>query len=145
MSALEIILSVVTALLTGGNVLQFFQLRTIKRKGEEEANQASSESWRLIVAGNVQEIKRLQERVDYYEQKYNELLIEVINLKERLANDESAYNTIDGGNSTAVRLRHKKESGRTKERNHHKNGNGQKEEPDGQCGDLPLAGPLADT
>ena len=137
MTPLEIILSCVTALFGGGNILQLFVMRSIKRKSNEEANQASSESWRLIVDGNVREIKRLQERLDYYEQKYTELLNEVNELKKRLAYDEATNNT-DGVFGVMGVRKPKKRTHSAKQR-HSQDNNGQPADEDGQRYNIPLA------
>lgn len=104
MTTLEIILSVMTTLLGGANVAQLVQLRSIRRKGAEEANQANSESWRLIVDGNVKEIARLQERLDAADRKVAELTEIVYELRIKIANDEMVFNSGNNGRR-AGRLR----------------------------------------
>lgn len=86
----SIILAVVTALSGGVNILQLINNRQMRRKLAAEADTAETQSLRLIIEGNVQEIARLQARVDDYAQryddildKYHKLMDEVNNLKNK--------------------------------------------------------------
>ena len=84
MSIAEIILSVVTMLLGGCNIMQLLQVRSLRRKASAEAYQSEIASLKLIIEGNVAEIQRLQDRINYYVtlydgivDRYNELRLRV--------------------------------------------------------------------
>ncbi|MBQ0153802.1 MAG: hypothetical protein KBS70_03350 [Bacteroidales bacterium] len=78
---LETILGILTVLLTGTNIISIFQIRSIRRKSSAEADQEQIRSLNMIIAGNIQEIARLQERLDSLETKYNELYEKYIEIK----------------------------------------------------------------
>lgn len=81
-----IILSIATALLGGTNIFQLFFLHADRRKRGAEAVQAEITSQQLIIDGNVQEIKRLQERLEHYEKRVEELQQLVLELREEIIN-----------------------------------------------------------
>lgn len=84
MDTTTIILSILTALLGGTNIFQLFFLHSDRRKRGAEAVQAEITSQQMIIDGNVQEIKRLQERLEIYERRVEELQNLVIELREEL-------------------------------------------------------------
>lgn len=84
METTTIILSILTALLGGTNIFQLFFLHADRRKRGAEAVQAEITSQQMIIDGNVQEIKRLQERLEIYERRVEELQNLVIELREEL-------------------------------------------------------------
>lgn len=57
------ILSVVTVLLGGANVLQFFTIRSYKRKHNAEATRAEIDNLNIVIDNLRQEISRLEGRV----------------------------------------------------------------------------------
>lgn len=57
------ILSVVTVLLGGANILQFFTIRSYKRKHNAEATRAEIENLNIVIDNLRQEISRLEGRV----------------------------------------------------------------------------------
>lgn len=69
----QIVLAIIAAVSGGGNIMQFFAMRQYKRKQEAESDQEETKSLRLIIDGNVQEIQRLQQRVDEYAKRYDEV------------------------------------------------------------------------
>lgn len=73
MDIVNAILGIVASLLAGTNVITLLQLRAIRRKSSAEADQEQIRSLNMIIAGNVQEIARLQERLSSLEQKYADL------------------------------------------------------------------------
>ena len=77
----EIILAIVTALLSAGNIAQFAQLRQLRRKGSAEAYQTEIQALRTIIEGNVAEIKRLQTEYGELQQKYFDLAEELQKIK----------------------------------------------------------------
>lgn len=80
----EIILAVVAALLGGGNIFQWFLLRETKRKSSAEAYQAEINSLRTIIAGNVEEIQRLNTNYGELQDKYFALAEELQQLKRSM-------------------------------------------------------------
>lgn len=66
----EITLAIVTTLLGGGNIIQWFQVRELRRKSSAEAYQSEINSLRTIIDGNVQEIKRLETSYGELQEKY---------------------------------------------------------------------------
>lgn len=86
----EIILTIVAALLGGGNIFQWFQLREAKRKSSAEAYQTEINSLRTIIDGNVQEIQRLNTNYAELQEKYFALAEELQTIKR---------NMYDGGKS----------------------------------------------
>lgn len=73
MSVLEIILSIVTAASTLGNITQWVNLRALKDKSRYEADAAYIEN--LVTVNNelTKEITRLQERVKQLESRITQL------------------------------------------------------------------------
>lgn len=65
-----ILLAILTALLGGGNIFQWFLLRETKRKSSAEAYQTEINSLRIIIEGNVQEIERLKKNYGELQDKY---------------------------------------------------------------------------
>lgn len=57
------ILSVVTVLLGGANILQFFTIRSYKRKHNAEATRAEIDNLNIVIDNLRQEISRLEGRV----------------------------------------------------------------------------------
>ena len=77
----EIILAVIAAILGGGNIFQWFQVRELKRKASAEAYQTEINSLRTIIDGNVQEIQRLTTNYGELQDKYFALAEELQKLK----------------------------------------------------------------
>ena len=69
----EIILAVIAAILGGGNIFQWFQVRELKRKASAEAYQTEINSLRNIIDGNVAEINRLNASYAELQKNYFEL------------------------------------------------------------------------
>ena len=84
MSIAEIILTIVTALLGGTNIVQLVNNRALRRKMEAEGEQEEIKSLQLIIDGNKEEISRLQDRVETLEKQYNELVDRYIKLQNEL-------------------------------------------------------------
>ena len=80
----EIILSIVAAILGGGNIFQWFQLREAKRKSSAEAYQTEINSLRTIIDGNVQEIQRLNTNYAELQEKYFALAEELQTIKRNM-------------------------------------------------------------
>ena len=80
----EIILTIVAALLGGGNIFQWFQLREAKRKSSAEAYQTEINSLRTIIDGNVQEIQRLNTNYAELQEKYFALAEELQTIKRNM-------------------------------------------------------------
>lgn len=80
----EIVLAVVAALLGGGNIFQFFQIREVRRKSSAEAYQTEINSLRTIIAGNVEEIQRLSTNYGELQDKYFALAEELQTLKRAM-------------------------------------------------------------
>ena len=78
-----LILAIITALLGSGNIWQLVNNRQLKRKLNAEGEQEEIKSLRLIIDGNVAEIKRLQERYEELWDKYIKLQDELDELKNR--------------------------------------------------------------
>ena len=76
-----IILAIIAALLGGGNIFQWFQVRELKRKSSAEAYQTEINSLRTIIDGNVQEIQRLTTNYGELQDKYFALAEELQKLK----------------------------------------------------------------
>ena len=79
-----LILAIVTALLGGGNIFQWFLLRETKRKNSAEAYQAEINSLRTIIDGNVQEIQRLNTNYGELQDKYFALAEELQAIKSSM-------------------------------------------------------------
>lgn len=77
-----LVLALITALLGSGNIWQLVNNRQLKRKLNAEGEQAEIQSLRLIIDGNVQEIKRLQENYEKLWNKYVNLQSELDELKK---------------------------------------------------------------
>ena len=77
----DIILGIATALLGGGNIFQFVQLKEAKRKNNAEAYQTEINSLRSIIDGNVQEIQRLNTNYGELQVKYFALAEELQEIK----------------------------------------------------------------
>lgn len=84
MTITEIILTILTALFGGGNVFQWFLLRETKRKSSAEAYQAEINSLRIIIAGNVEEIQRLNTNYGELQDKYFALAEELQTVKRTM-------------------------------------------------------------
>ena len=80
----NIILAIVTAVLGGGNIFQWFQVRELKRKSSAEAYQTEINSLRTIIDGNVQEIQRLTTSYAELQVKYFALAEELQTLKRKM-------------------------------------------------------------
>lgn len=80
----NIILAIVTALLGGGNIFQWFQVRELKRKSSAEAYQTEINSLRTIIDGNVQEIQRLNTNYAELQDRYFALAEELQTLKRKM-------------------------------------------------------------
>lgn len=77
----EIILAVIAAILGGGNIFQWFQVRELKRKASAEAYQTEINSLRNIIDGNVAEINRLNASYAELQKNYFELAEELQRMK----------------------------------------------------------------
>lgn len=84
MSTAEIILSIVTLLLGGGNILQLLQIRALKRKSNAEASQEEIRSLSMIIDKNREEITRLTNSYGELQEKYFRLAEEVQDLRARV-------------------------------------------------------------
>lgn len=84
MTVTEIILTVFTTLLGGGNIFQWFLLRETKRKSSAEAYQTEINSLRTIIAGNVEEIQRLNTSYGELQEKYFKLAEELQTIKRTM-------------------------------------------------------------
>lgn len=80
----NIILAIVTAVLGGGNIFQWFQVRELKRKSSAEAYQTEINSLRTIIDGNVQEIQRLNTNYAELQEKYFALAEELQTIKRNM-------------------------------------------------------------
>ena len=80
----NIILAIVTAVLGGGNIFQWFQVRELKRKSSAEAYQTEINSLRTIIDGNVQEIQRLNTNYAELQDRYFALAEELQTLKRKM-------------------------------------------------------------
>ena len=63
------ILSVVTVLLGGANVLQFFTIRSYKRKHNAEATRAEIDNLNIVIDSLKKEVERLERRLTDLEGK----------------------------------------------------------------------------
>ena len=81
-----LILALITALLGSGNIWQLVNNRQLKRKLNAEGEQEEVKSLRLIIDGNVQEIQRLQKRVDDYAERYEALWQKYLELQSKIDN-----------------------------------------------------------
>lgn len=79
---MSFVLAIATLLLGGGNIWQLVNNRQLKRKLNAEGEQAEIQSLRLIIDGNVQEIKRLQENYEKLWNKYVSLQSELDEIKK---------------------------------------------------------------
>ena len=77
-----LVLALITALLGSGNIWQLVNNRQLKRKLNAEGEQAEIQSLKLIIEGNVTEIKRLQQRYEELWDKYIKLQDELDELKQ---------------------------------------------------------------
>ena len=91
-----LLLGIATAVLGGGNIAQFYGYKQLRRKMEAESDQEETKSLRLIIDGNVQEIQRLQARVDDYAKRYDEVFKQNLQLLSRISELEKRIN--DDGN-----------------------------------------------
>lgn len=80
----NILLALISAILGGGNIFQFVQMRELKRKSSADAYQSEINSLRLIIDGNVQEIKRLQGDYAELQDRYFALAEELQKIKANL-------------------------------------------------------------
>lgn len=102
MTTLEIILTLCTTLLGGSNIVTLLQVRQIKRKAAEEANQESNKTLFQIIEGNAKEIQRLQSRLDAAEQRVRELTDEIFTLRHAMSN-----NSVQNSKKRAANQRNK--------------------------------------
>ena len=79
-----LVLALITALLGSGNIWQLVNNRQLKRKLNAEGEQEEVKSLRLIIDGNVQEIQRLQKRVDDYADRYEALWQKYLELQSKI-------------------------------------------------------------
>lgn len=63
------ILSVVTVLLGGANILQFFTIRSYKRKHNAEATRAEIDNMNIVIDSLKKEVERLEKRLTDLEGK----------------------------------------------------------------------------
>lgn len=84
MDLTTLILALITALLGSGNIWQLVNNRQLKRKLNAEGEQEEVKSLRLIIDGNVQEIQRLQKRVDDYADRYEALWQKYLELQSKI-------------------------------------------------------------
>ena len=84
MSTIEVILSITTALFGGGNLIQFFQLKNVRRQGSAEAYQQEITSLKLIIDLNREEIMRLNTNYSELQEKYFVLAEELQQLKSKI-------------------------------------------------------------
>lgn len=73
MSILEITLTTLTAILTGSNFLQFFSLRSMRRKMDEEANKVAAEVEQMEVATDTQSDAVLYKRIAFLDERVERL------------------------------------------------------------------------
>ena len=83
---MSFVLAIATLLLGGGNIWQLVNNRQLKRKLNAEGEQEEVKSLRLIIDGNVQEIQRLQKRVDEYADRYENLWQKYLELQSKIDN-----------------------------------------------------------
>ena len=83
---MSFVLAIATLLLGGGNIWQLVNNRQLKRKLNAEGEQEEVKSLRLIIDGNVQEIQRLQKRVDDYADRYETLWQKYLELQSKIDN-----------------------------------------------------------
>ena len=140
MTTLEIILSIIATLAGGANIVQLAQIRSLQRKSAEEANQASSESWRLIVDGNVREITRLQEKSEKADQKIAELTEIVYDLRLKIAKYEADNNIYTRSSTRRVRNKKAGTASGTQQSLDRERPEGER---DGQCDSVPMAGQIS--
>ena len=81
---MSFVLAIATLLLGGGNIWQLVNNRQLKRKLNAEGEQEEVKSLRLIIDGNVQEIQRLQKRVDDYADRYEALWQKYLELQSKI-------------------------------------------------------------
>ena len=86
MDWMSFVLAIATLLLGGGNIWQLVNNRQLKRKLNAEGEQEEVKSLRLIIDGNVQEIQRLQKRVDEYADRYENLWQKYLELQSKIDN-----------------------------------------------------------
>ena len=84
MSISTIILTILTTLFGGVNIIQLVNNRQLRRKMSAEASKEETNSLRLIIDGNVAEIARLQQRVDDYSRRYDDLMDKYMSLAEEV-------------------------------------------------------------
>ena len=84
MDWMSFVLAIATLLLGGGNIWQLVNNRQLKRKLNAEGEQEEVKSLRLIIDGNVQEIQRLQKRVDDYADRYEALWQKYLELQSKI-------------------------------------------------------------
>lgn len=84
MSALDIILSVLTAILGGGNLWQALTIRSFKRKSSAEADRAEIDNLKLIIQTQAEQMNSLQARYDKMVDKYDALMEKYDSQQEEL-------------------------------------------------------------
>ena len=89
---LNIILPIITVLLGGTNIVQLVNNRQLRRKMAAEGEQAEIQSLQLIINGNVAEIKRLQERLDDAEKRYESLWGKYMNVQQQIKKLQETIN-----------------------------------------------------
>ena len=90
---LNIILPIITVLLGGTNIVQLVNNRQLRRKMAAEGEQAEIQSLQLIINGNVTEIKRLQERLDDAERRYESLWGKYMNVQQQIKKLQETINS----------------------------------------------------
>lgn len=73
MSTLEIILTVFTTLFGAGNIWQFVTVKSMREKAQYDADNAYIKNLENVINLQAEEIRRLQERQAYLEERIMEL------------------------------------------------------------------------
>lgn len=81
-NTLSLILTAMVTVLTCGNCVQFFQIRSIRAKAAAEVDTTKIANLNTIIDGQTREIARLQERLTTSETRYNELYEKYNSLQE---------------------------------------------------------------
>ena len=79
-----IILTIVTVVLGGGNIIQLIMLRQLKRKGNAEAEQMEISALKSVIQANGDEIKRLHAQYEKLQRDYDELHEKYITMAEEM-------------------------------------------------------------
>jgi len=83
MSTLEIILSILTACSGFGNLAQWVNLRAMRDKATYEAQDTHIESLKKVIEQQADEIKRLQERIEWSDKRQADLEEKLNRLQEK--------------------------------------------------------------